>query len=650
MYMANKSAFGSIATATWHTVGSTSGNEFSEGLTSTNWSFASNRLTASGSLSSTVFLVKFSLSFGADQATWQVGISKNGATPSTILYRRTISNEQKDAGVVYGIGYMTLTANDYIELCVKQETGSAKDFDPLHAQVVLLEMTDNSTNYYGGMKIEGNSTAQTSIPTSYTPSTTTFSINELNNDWTVSSNELVAGSGAAGTYLVSFSASYSGKGTENSPETYDIGLALGSGTDPTTIITKRKTASTDVGNICGVGLLTISASDPLRLEIKSARNNGELTLYYSSISLYKISGTSTAPRGHMTISSATDLTISDNNFTTITGFSAGSSLYNWTFSSNALNATSGTPSAGNYLVDYAVSFQKASGTSNDAVIAAFSVFLDASEQTELTIKRKLSDSTDVGAAGGTGLINIASASTSLTLQVKNESSTDNLTINSCAVNLHRFVEGSHDGSLPVELISFSGKSVNASVILNWETASEVENLGFIIERRQSAEEWVEIASYKTNENLRGQGSVTHNTSYSFSDEAVIPGQTYLYRLGDVDYSGKLKYHHEISVTVNAIDDTEHPKTFVLRPAYPNPFNPTTRIQYDLLKAANITVDIYDITGKLVKILINQQQEPGLKQVAWDATDRTGNQVGASIYLYRIDAGNYSKTGKLILIK
>ena len=376
MYMANKSTTASVATATWHTIGSTTNNEFTGGLTSTNWSYASNRLTAGASLSEAVFLVKFSLSFGADIATWQVGISKNGAAPSTVLYRRTISNEQKDAGVVYGVGYMTLTANDYVELCVKQETGSTIDFDPFHAQVVLLEMTDNSTNYYGGMKIEGNSTAQTSIPTSFTPSTTTFSINELNNDWTLSSNELVAGSGAAGTYLVSFSASYSGKGTLNSPETFDIGLAFGSGTDPTTIITKRKTASTDVGNICGVGLLTISASDPLRLEIKSAKNNGELTLYYSSITLYEITGTSTAPRGHMTISSATDQTISDNNFTTITGFSGGSSLNNWTFSSNALNATSGTPSAGNYLVDYAVSFQKASGTSNDAVIAAFSVFLD----------------------------------------------------------------------------------------------------------------------------------------------------------------------------------------------------------------------------------------------------------------------------------
>jgi len=212
------------------------------------------------------------------------------------------------------------------------------------------------------------------------------------------------------------------------------------------------------------------------------------------------------------------------------------------------------------------------------------------------------------------------------------------------------VEGDHDGSLPVELTAFSGKSVNTSVVLSWETASEIENLGFVIERRQHGKEWAEIASYKTYESLRGQGSVTHNTSYSFIDEVVIPGQTYHYRLGDVDYSGNLKYHHEVSVTVKSIEAKEYPQAFILRPAYPNPFNPTTRIQYDLLEAANITVAIYDITGKLVITLINQQQKPGPKIVTWDVTDQTGNQIGAGIYLYRVNTDYYFQTGKLILIK
>jgi len=431
MYIANGStASASLSNTAWHVVGSSTDADFVEDTTSTNWSYGSNRLKASTSLPEAVYLVKFSLSFGADLATWQIGISKNGATPSNI-YQRRISNQNKDAGVVYGVEYLTLTANDSIELCVKPET-TDKTFDPYHAQVVLVEMTDNSPNYYGGMKIENNTTTQTGIGKSFTP-VTGFALNSQNNDWSVSNNELIAGNNSAGTYLVSFSASYSGQGGENNPETFDIGIALGSGTDPTTIITRRITSSSDVGNICGVGLLIISATNPLRLEIYAddASNNSEFTPYYSSISLYKLSGSSTAPRGHMKITSATSQTINDNNFTTVSGFSGGSSLHNWIYLSNALNAKSGTPSAGTYLVDYAVSLQKASGTGTDPVIAAFSIFLDATEQSELTIKRKLSDNIDVGAAGGTGLINIASASTKLYLKIKNETNLDDITINSC---------------------------------------------------------------------------------------------------------------------------------------------------------------------------------------------------------------------------
>lgn len=310
MYLADKSGSTSIATATWHTVGSGTGNEFTAGSTSTNWSYLSNQLIAGANLSTAVYLVKFSLSFGAGEATWQIGISKNGEAPSSPVSRRTISSEGKDAGVVYGVAYMSLTANDTIKLCVQQESGSSEDFDPVHAQVVVTEMTTNTTSYYGGMKIENNSTAQSGLSNGSYSQLTGFTINDQNNDWTVSSDELVAGSSAAGTYLVSFSASYAGDGNDNSPPTFDIGIAQGSGTDPTTIITRRKTSSTDVGNIGAIGILSISASDKLRLEVKPTTGNAEITLYYCSITLYKISGTMVSPRAHMDISSDQTQTIS----------------------------------------------------------------------------------------------------------------------------------------------------------------------------------------------------------------------------------------------------------------------------------------------------------------------------------------------------
>ena len=652
MYTANQTGSNSVATATWHTVGSGTGNALSEGSTSTNWTFASNRLTAGSSLPTAVYLVKFSLSFGAGQATWQVGISKNGATPNAPVNRRTISSLNKDAGVVYGVSYMSLTADDFIELQVQQESGSSQDFDPVHAQVVVVEMTDNTTNYYGGMAIENNTTAQTGLTNGVYTQLTGFSASGLNNDWTVSSSELTAGSSAAGTYLVSFSASYAGDGSDNSPPTFDIGIAKGSSTDPTTIITRRKTSSSDVGNIGGIGILSISASDPLRLEVKPTSGNSEITLYYSSITLYKLSGTSTAPRAHMDISSDTDQTISaQSTYYTISGFSGGSNLNNWTYSSNTLNATTNTASAGNYLVDYSVSFSKASGTGSDVAIAAFSVFLGSTEQTELTIQRKLSSDTDVGAAGGTGIINIASSSAQLTLRVSNTSSDDNLTIKTCTVNLHRFVTGSHDGSLPVELSKWEASSSQGDVRLSWVTESEVENQGFIIERRlDETDVFSQIASFLGNDNLKGMGSTSTRSTYHFVDKDVVVGQRYQYRLIDVDYSNRLTYHGIVNVVVTREEMLSNPTRVTLLNAYPNPFNPITTIHYGLPDESHVSLIIYDLQGKLIKTVENGPKPEGWYEVVWNGDTEDGSDINTGLYIARLVSGENSEVIKLLYLK
>ncbi len=647
MYLANKAAPASVASGTWYTVGSTSGNEFSEGITSDNWSYSTNKLTAGGDLPSKVYLVKFSLSFGAAVATWQIGISKNGAEPSIIISQRTISSPTKDAGVVSGLGYLSLTASDEIELKVKQTTGSAIAFDPYHAQVVIVEMTDSSPNYYGGMYIEANSTEQSGIGTSYT-TVSGFGINSQKNGWTFSSDELTAGGDAAGIYLVSFSASYAGKGNDNAPETFDIGIAQGSSGDPSTIITRRKTSAADVGNIYGCGLLNISVSEALRLEIKAAKNNAYFTPYYSSISLYKISGTTTAPRGHMVITNS-DQTISDNNYTTVTGFSEGTQLNDWTFSSenNSLNATEGTQSAGSYIVDYKVSFQKKTSSESDPTVAAFSIFLDNTEQTELTIKRKLSGGTDVGAAGGTGIINISSASTKVYLKIKNETNTNDLSITSASVNLHRFVDGSHDGSLPVELTDFNAENWNSGVLLTWTTESEIENLGFVLERRDSKLDtgnWEEIAGYLTNAVLEGHGSTTGKHEYQYTDKTVQSGKTYEYRLGDVDYNGKVTWHKTVEITVDA-ESVKLPVEFGLHKAYPNPFNPSVILSYGLKDAGQTTLQVYNMRGQMVETLVNTNQIAGNYDLKWQPVN-----LSAGVYIVRLQSGNQTNLQKIVFVK
>ncbi len=213
-----------------------------------------------------------------------------------------------------------------------------------------------------------------------------------------------------------------------------------------------------------------------------------------------------------------------------------------------------------------------------------------------------------------------------------------------------------DVSLPVEL-SFFGASVDRDdcVTLEWITESEIENLGFILERREQEADWLRIASYITHPELKGQGSVTYRTDYSFKDNTVESGKVYDYRLADVSYAGNVEYH---TITVLGVVIESLPSVFAIYQNYPNPFNPKTVICYDLPEQNHINITIYDLLGRQVKTLVNQTQNAGKKSIQWDATDNTGKPVSAGVYIYQIrvfdpeaiGAGKYVQTRKMILLK
>ena len=650
MYIANGTGeASSLSSSSWHVVGSGSDDDFTESTTSTNWSYASNRLTASASGGGT-YLVKFSLSFSGAVTTWNVGISVSGAAPSDILFQRTISNAKKDAGNVSGSAHLSISNSDYIELQVKP-TDTGSDFTPIQAQVTLVQLTDNSTNYYGGMRIYNNSNAQ-NMTTSYATVTGFSSIAE-NNDWTLASSVLTAGSSSAGTYFLTFSASYSGEGTDSSPADYTIGIAQnGSSNDPTLIITNRKTSATDIGNVVGCGILTISSGDKISIEGKSAGPNKDLTVRFGSLSLYKISGTSTSSYGGMNITSDQTVTISASDTWTEVGTFTTGSLNNWTFSSNTLNATSGTQSAGMYLVDFCSSVNSASASGAENYFIG--IFVGSNEHKELTVKRRLSGSSDIGSASGSGIINVASTDSTVVMKIKNETNTNNLTVKSASLYLHRFVEGSHDGSLPVELTLFTARQEKENVVLKWITESEIENLGFILERREPKNEnsnWKEIASYKTHSELQGQGSVTYRTEYQFVDNFVQSGTTYQYRLADVSYDGVVEYHEIVEITVKSYDEMVLPGQFLLKAAYPNPFNPFTHISYILGEEAYVSIFIVDLRGRVVKQLIeNENNSEGSYSLNWDGVNDNGIKLSSGVYFVVMRANVTTTSQKIVLLR
>jgi hypothetical protein len=205
-----------------------------------------------------------------------------------------------------------------------------------------------------------------------------------------------------------------------------------------------------------------------------------------------------------------------------------------------------------------------------------------------------------------------------------------------------------DGSLPVELTSFEVLDTRDNgITLHWITESEINNLGFILDRRTGITDWIEIASFITHTELQGQGSVSHQTIYTYTDDTVIDNEVYDYRIADVDYDGNKEYH---SLQLMGISPASLPSTYVLHQNYPNPFNPITTLSYDLPEDALVNITIYDMVGRQVKTLVNDSQMAGNKSTQWNATNSTGQTVSAGLYLYTIQAGDYSQTKKMVLLK
>lgn len=88
-----------------------------------------------------------------------------------------------------------------------------------------------------------------------------------------------------------------------------------------------------------------------------------------------------------------------------------------------------------------------------------------------------------------------------------------------------------------------------------------------------------------------------------------------------------------------------PKTFHLYPNYPNPFNPSTMIFYDVPTTSIVSLTVYDLLGRKVETLINQRQSPGKYGVRFDAS-----RLASGVYFYRLQAGGFSQTKKLMLVK
>jgi parallel beta-helix repeat protein len=102
--------------------------------------------------------------------------------------------------------------------------------------------------------------------------------------------------------------------------------------------------------------------------------------------------------------------------------------------------------------------------------------------------------------------------------------------------------------------------------------------------------------------------------------------------------------------LNIFDEKMIPQSFSLHQNFPNPFNPLTTIQFEIPEQAAVTILVYNILGKVIKQLENSVLEAGLYDTRWNGTDEMGNIVSAGVYVYRIQAGSYTQTKKMLYLK
>jgi hypothetical protein len=212
-----------------------------------------------------------------------------------------------------------------------------------------------------------------------------------------------------------------------------------------------------------------------------------------------------------------------------------------------------------------------------------------------------------------------------------------------------------DGSLPVTLSSFIATAGDGSVRLQWVTESEVQNLGFkVLRSEHPAGMYLELSSYENNPDLAGQFNSNVAHTYSFTDNLVVNGVTYWYKLVDVDANNRQTEHGPVSATPSLLAAGNMPQVFALHPNYPNPFNPGTIIPFDVpandKNAAPVKMIIYNALGQPVKTIVDDVFETGEFTAYWGGDDDSGQPVSGGIYFAVFTAGNFRQAMKLVLLR
>jgi hypothetical protein len=191
---------------------------------------------------------------------------------------------------------------------------------------------------------------------------------------------------------------------------------------------------------------------------------------------------------------------------------------------------------------------------------------------------------------------------------------------------------STDSNLPVELQSFTAQANESAVLLYWDTATEINNFGFNVERSDEFSNWVAIGF------VEGQGNSNSPRYYNYIDKNIRKPGNYYYRLKQIDNDGKYKYSEVVLVEVSMLIN------FHLSQNYPNPFNPSTLIKYSVPENGFIKLSVYNLIGEEVSVLINEQVDAGFYELTFNAA-----HLSSGTYFYRLQTGKTVQMKKMVLL-
>lgn len=200
--------------------------------------------------------------------------------------------------------------------------------------------------------------------------------------------------------------------------------------------------------------------------------------------------------------------------------------------------------------------------------------------------------------------------------------------------------------LPVELVYFYPVVQLNGVLLKWGTATEVSNFGFEVQRGVGSYNFEMIGF------VEGNGNSNSPKDYEFLDSLVEQSGLVYYRLKQIDFNGTAEYSDTVKVDfVTSIEESDNfaETGFFLEEAFPNPFNSSVMISYQLFNGSYISLKVYDILGGEVASLFNEFQYAGKYKIKFNF-DQNYSHKASGIFFVQLRSGNLGSTKKIVYLK